>query len=143
MCLAYWWSSAKEAAELPQQGNPSELKAALIFAGLYALVLLAAEWSKENFGTQGLYVVAILSGLTDMDAITLSVSDMVARDHLNASNGWRLVLTAAIANLVFKAGIVASLGSKRLFGRVGLLFAVIMALSLAVMGLWDIRPGSN
>ena len=136
VCLVLWWLSSKEPAKLPEQGNPSELKAALIFAGLYALVLLAVAWAKENFGTQGLYVIAILSGLTDMDAITLSLSDMVARKQINPVDGWRLILVAAMSNLVFKAATVAMLGSKRLLGRIAILFAIAFGLSLAVILFW-------
>jgi uncharacterized membrane protein (DUF4010 family) len=137
LCLILWWLSTKEGAGLPEQGNPSELKAALVFAGLYALVLVAAAAAKKNFGTQGLYVVAILSGLTDMDAITLSVSDMVHKKQVNPATGWRLVMTAAISNLAFKAGIVGVLGSGILFRRVLMLFGIVFCLGLAVMMLWQ------
>lgn len=136
VCLVLWWLSTKERAELPEQGNPSELKAALIFAALYAGVLLAVAWAKEQFGTRGLYVVAILSGLTDMDAITLSLSDMVNRKQIDPVTGWRLILVAAMSNLVFKAGTVAALGSRKLLGRIALLFAIAFALSLAVILFW-------
>lgn len=136
ICVVLWWLSTKEPAELPEQGNPSELKAALVFAGLYAVVLVAAAAAKENFGTRGLYVVAVLSGLTDMDAITLSVSDMVHRKEVEGGTGWRLVLVAAMANLVFKAGIVAFVGGGKLFKRIVVLFAIVMGLSLGVMMLW-------
>jgi uncharacterized membrane protein (DUF4010 family) len=143
MCLLLWWLSTKGNAELPEQGNPSELKAALIFAGLYGLVLLAVAWAQENFGTRGLFVVAVLSGLTDMDAITLSLSDMVNQKHIDPANGWRLILVAAMSNLAFKAGTVAVLGSKRLLGRVLILFAIAMAVSLAVLFFWPVSGSKN
>ncbi|MGZ8921021.1 MAG: MgtC/SapB family protein [Limisphaerales bacterium] len=136
VCLVMWWISSKEPTEMPEQGNPSELKAALIFAGLYALVLLAVAWAKANFGTEGLYVVAILSGLTDMDAITLSLSDMVAQKQIDPVTGWRLILVAAMSNLVFKAGTVAMLGSRKLLGRIALLFGIACGLILAVVLFW-------
>lgn len=136
VCLALWWHSSKEKAALPEQGNPSELKAALIFAGLYALVLLAVAWARANFGTQGLYIVAGLSGLTDMDAITLSVSDMVSRQQIQPGTAWRMVLVAAMSNLLFKTAIVAFLGSRRLLGRIVLLFGIAFGLSLAVLLFW-------
>jgi uncharacterized membrane protein (DUF4010 family) len=138
ICLVLWWLSAKEPAALPEQGNPSELKAALIFAGLYALVLVAAAAAKKNFGTEGLYAVAVLSGLTDMDAITLSVSDMVEQKQVAAASGWRLILAAAMSNLVFKAGIVAFLGNRLLLGRIAVLFALAFGWSLGVMVLWGL-----
>jgi uncharacterized membrane protein (DUF4010 family) len=136
LCGVLWWLSTKEKASLPEQGNPSELKAALIFAGLYAVVLLAVAWSKENFGTQGLYVVAFLSGLTDMDAITLSLSGMVNRNELEPDTGWRLILVAAMSNLVFKGLTVAVLGSRALLARISALFGIALALSLAVILFW-------
>ena len=136
ICLVLWWLSTKEKAELPEQGNPSELKAALIFAGLYAFVLLAVAWAQENFGTRGLFVIAVLSGLTDMDAITLSLTDLVNQKHIDPVNGWRLILVAAMSNLVFKAGTVAALGSRRLLGRIAVLFGIAFAIALAVILFW-------
>jgi uncharacterized membrane protein (DUF4010 family) len=136
VCLVLWWISTREKAELPEQGNPSELKAALIFAGLYALVLFAVAWAQENFGTRGLLVVAILSGLTDMDAITLSLSDMVNQKHIDSTTAWRLILVAAISNLAFKLGTVAALGNRQLLLRVSILFAIAAGISLGVIFLW-------
>jgi len=136
VCLVLWWLSTREKAELPEQGNPSELKAALIFAGLYALVLLAVAWAQENFGTRGLLVVAILSGLTDMDAITLSLSDMVNQKHIDSTTSWRSILVAAISNLAFKLGTVAALGNRQLLLRVSILFAIAAGISLGVIFLW-------
>jgi uncharacterized membrane protein (DUF4010 family) len=137
IAVAYWWRSAgKERADLPQQGNPSELKAALVFAGMYALVLLAVAAAKEKFGSSGLYVVAVISGLTDMDAITLSLSDMSSREQLESGTAWRLMLVAAMANLVFKAGAVAFLGSRELLKRIAVLFGLSFAAGLATILLW-------
>ena len=60
----------KQTARMPEQKNPAELKPALVFGALYAIVLLAVAVAKEHFGSAGLYIVAIISGLTDLDAIT-------------------------------------------------------------------------
>src|SRR5258708_20558129 len=64
-------------AQMPEQKNPAELKSAFIFAAIYAVVLLAVAVAKEHFGSAGFYSVAIVSGLTDMDAITLSSPRLV------------------------------------------------------------------
>jgi uncharacterized protein DUF4010 len=45
---------------MPEQKSPAELKAALVFGALYALVLLAVAAAKQHFGSAGLYVVAII-----------------------------------------------------------------------------------
>jgi uncharacterized membrane protein (DUF4010 family) len=136
VALVYWKVTEKEASELPRQANPSELKAALIFAALYAMVLLAAAAAKQRFGNQGLFVVSILSGLTDMDAITLSLSEMVQRKQISSGLGWRLVLSAALSNLVFKAGAVAFLGSGKLFRRILVLFGISLTAGVVLIFLW-------
>ena len=53
---------------LPATGNPTELKTALISARPAALVLLAAAWLSDHAGNRGLYALAFVSGLTDVDA---------------------------------------------------------------------------
>ncbi len=131
------WSMARgEKSEMPKQSNPSELKAALVFGALYGVVLLAVAAAKEYFGQSGLYVVAVLSGLTDMDAITLSVAELVHQDKLDAPTGWRLVLTASLSNLVFKTGVVAVLANRALLGRVALLFGAAFLGGLAIILFW-------
>ena len=115
---------------------PSELGTAIIFGLLYALVLLGVAAAKEHLGEGALYAVAVLSGLTDMDAITLSTAQMIQSDRLEAGFGWRLILVGAMANLVFKSVIVAMLGHRRLAGRVAVLFTLSLAGGVAILLLW-------
>ncbi|MCD6052350.1 MAG: rane protein [Verrucomicrobia bacterium] len=131
-----WIMARGEKAAMPEQKNPSELKTALVFAAMYGLVLMGVAAAKEYFGDSGLYVVAILSGLTDMDAITLSVSQLVQQDQIDPRTGWRLVVTAALSNLVFKTGVVAALGNPALLGRISLLFGGAFVGGLAIIFLW-------
>jgi len=77
---------------MPEQKNPAELKMAFIFVAIYAVVLLAVAFAKEHFGSAGFYTVAIASGLTDMDAITLSSARLVESGHTDPSTGWRAIL---------------------------------------------------
>jgi len=121
---------------MPAQTNPAELKPALIFGGLYALVLWAVAAAQDHFGSAGLYVVGIISGLTDMDAITLSTSQMVASGGLEADTAWRVILVAALANFIFKFGIVAALGSRQLMIRVALAFAAVLVWGGGILWLW-------
>lgn len=107
---------------LPEQTNPAELKPALLFGLLYALVLLGVAAANEHFGREGLYVAAVISGLTDMDAITLSVTQLVNSAGIAPGTGWRLILVAAMANLAFKTATVAVLGERSLLRRVAIGF---------------------
>lgn len=134
--LVAWFVGRDRKAEPPEPENPADLKAALVFGALYAGVLLAVAFARDRFGTAGLYAVAALSGLTDMDAITLSTSRLVAGGRLDPSDGWRAILLAGLSNLVFKAGIVAALGSRALFGRMALLFGVMLAGGGVILWLW-------
>ncbi|HEY1171554.1 MAG TPA: MgtC/SapB family protein [Verrucomicrobiae bacterium] len=131
-----WFKGRDGKSKMPEQKNPSELKAALVFGAMYGLVLLGVAAAKENFGERGLYAVAILSGLTDMDAITLSVSQMVQQQHVDGRTGWRLVIVAALSNLVFKTGIVAVLGNPALLGRVAMLFGGAFIGGLVIIFAW-------
>lgn len=135
LCSAVLWFLNRNATnEMPAQENPSELKSALYFGLLYAAVLFAVAAVKQHFGAGGLYVVAVLSGLTDVDAITLSTAQLVNNARLSADEGWKLILTATLANLVFKAGAVAVLGSRRLLVKVALCYGVVMVAGLLLLG---------
>lgn len=118
------------------QGNPTQLRSAIAFGILFSVVLLAVAASKQQFGDRGLYVVAVLSGLTDMDAVTLSTMQLVQRGTLGADTAWRAVLIAAMANLVFKGTMVALLGNRPLFIRVGAFFAGAFLLGALILAFW-------
>jgi uncharacterized membrane protein (DUF4010 family) len=128
LAVVLWWRGRGEEAADLQPDNPAQLKTALVFGVLYAVVIVAVAWSRKVFGVHGLHVVAVLSGLTDVDAITLSTSRLVAQGQLDADTGWRLVLLAALSNLGFKGGLAAVVGGRRF----GLIVAGAALLALAV-----------
>jgi uncharacterized membrane protein (DUF4010 family) len=133
---AAWLAGRDHDGEPPEPDNPAELKSALVFGALYAAILLAVAFARHRFGTAGLYTVAGLSGLTDMDAITLSTSRLVQASRLEAETGWRAILLASLSNLVFKGGIVAALGSRALLGRLAVLFGAILVGGGLIFWLW-------
>jgi len=103
---------------IPETKNPTELRAALTFGGLYAAVLFGSAWLSEAVGTQGLYAIALASGLTDVDAITLSSLRLFSLDRLDASATIIAAGLAMIANLSFKTGLAISIGGRPLGRRV-------------------------
>ena len=114
---AFWlWRQLAERAEavLPTTGNPTELKTALGFGAVYALVLLAAAWLSDFAGNRGLYVLAFVSGLTDVDAITLSSLRLYALERLELIATVTAVGIAMLANLGFKLGLAAAIGGRAL-----------------------------
>jgi uncharacterized membrane protein (DUF4010 family) len=131
------YARARRALRPPAHiGAPSDLRAAIVFGGLYAAVLFAVALAKEHLGERGLFAVAALSGLTDVDAITLSTAQLLKAGRLDLDTGWRLILTGALANLVFKAAAVAVLGHRRLFARIALQFGIALAGGAAVLAFW-------
>ncbi|MEX0735440.1 MAG: DUF4010 domain-containing protein [Steroidobacteraceae bacterium] len=123
-------------AAMAQHGNPADLKVAMMFAGMYAVVSFAVAATKTEFGVQALYAVAVLSGLTDMDAITLSTSQLVNQGRLDPTTAWRVILVASLSNLVFKGIMVAVIGGRTLPKYVALAFGAAMAVGGAVLWLW-------
>lgn len=131
----WFWDKEKE-NEMPEQGNPTELKGALFFGLLYAVVLFAVAAVKELFGSQALYAVATLSGLTDVDAITLSTSQLVHAERLDANTGWRLILVATMSNLFFKTAIVAVLGHRQLLIKIATLYGIAFLVGIFLLIFW-------
>lgn len=70
-----------------EQENPAQLKSALVFGVIYGLVVLGTAAAKDYFGSSGLYVVAVISGLTDVYAITLSTAKLVSNKNLEPASG--------------------------------------------------------
>lgn len=121
---------------MPEPENPAQFRSALIFGTLFALVLLAVAVVREHFGSAGLYVVGIISGLTDMDAITLSAARMVESDQADASTAWRTIVIAAMSNVVFKFGTAAFLGHRALTIRLAVAFSLVLLCASLILWLW-------
>ena len=103
-----------EGLPLPQVSNPTEIKTALGFGILYALVLLLSAWLQDIAGSRGLYLLALASGLTDVDAITLSSLRMYGMDKLDAAQTVTAITLATLSNLAFKTGLVMVIGGSAL-----------------------------
>ena len=119
-----------------EKTNPSKLGPALFFALMYGGILLAVAAAEDQLGGAGLYAVSALSGLTDMDAITLSTAELVDTGRVDAATGWRAIVIAGISNLIFKAGIVITAGNRRLGRRVGASFGILAAASIVLILAW-------
>lgn len=102
---------------LPEVKNPTEIRSALSFGLLYGVVLLLAAWLQDIAGSQGLYLVALASGVTDVDAITLSTLRLFNQQTLAATPAIVAIALAALANLAFKSGLIAFIGGRELARR--------------------------
>lgn len=118
-------AAAGAASEVPLR-NPFSLLPAIRFAALFAVVLLFVKLVQTYLPGRGLYAVAALAGLTDVDAITLSMAGF-ARDGGDALVASRSIVIAALSNTLLKLGFVVALGSAALKRRVGLATGLLVA----------------
>ena len=128
MALACYWRGAgaeASSADVPLR-NPFSLLPAIRFAALFAAVLLVVKLVQIHLPGQGLYAVAALAGLTDVDAITLSMAGYV-RGGGEATVATRSILIAMLTNTLVKLGFVVALGSAALWRRVGLATIILVA----------------
>lgn len=112
----YGWRTLASAGELPmpEVRNPTELKTAVSFGLLYAVVLLASAWLQDKAGSGGLYIVALVSGLTDADASVLSTMRLFKLETIAGGEAVIAVTLALMANLMFKIGLVLGIGGGQL-----------------------------
>jgi uncharacterized membrane protein (DUF4010 family) len=134
--LAYGkaWRAPDGAPPMPEIKNPTELRTALTFAAIYAVVLLLAAWLSAIAGTAGLYAVALVAGLTDVDAITLSSLRLFNMGDLAGGQVAIAVVLAIIANTAFKLGLILIVGGRPLFRRcAGTMGAIAVGLVVALL----------
>jgi uncharacterized membrane protein (DUF4010 family) len=123
------------AAELPEHEltNPFEFGMALRFGALLAVVILVSHALKDWLGDAGLLVVAFVSGLADVDAITLTVGKLAGASMAPAVALGALLL-AAVANTLVKCAMVVGIAG----GAMGRWVVAVVAAMLAAgaLGLW-------
>lgn len=112
--LYAWRLGRNEPVSDVAHSNPAQLGTAFGFGALYAGVLLVVEFVREALGPGWLYAAAAVSGLTDMDAITLSTATLVRDGLLEHDQAWRLIVVGAQSNLAFKLAAAFALGHPNL-----------------------------
>ncbi|MGD8998985.1 MAG: MgtC/SapB family protein [Granulosicoccaceae bacterium] len=124
---AWTWQhrhSSTLVSEVPLR-NPMELGMAIRFGLLLVAVILLVNFLHDRYGQSGVYVLAIISGLFDVDAITLSLARL-AKTELASAHASLAIVMAAISNSVVKALFVISIAGRRL----GTLVALIMGIAI-------------
>lgn len=123
----YAWRKTIKGTELyvPETSNPAELHSAIGFGLLYVIVLLGSAWMADLAGSQGLYAVALVSGLTDVDAITLSSLRLFNLGQLSETQTVTAISIAFLSNVAFKFGMVAFIGGWALARQVAIGFGAI------------------
>jgi uncharacterized membrane protein (DUF4010 family) len=92
--------------------NPFEFVAVLKMAALLATIALLARWAAESLGGEAVLAVAAVTGLADVDAVTLSVLQLVPTPVTPQLAGAAIGIAVA-SNIVAKCGYAFALGGAR------------------------------
>jgi uncharacterized membrane protein (DUF4010 family) len=131
IALLLAWRSLRDTHTPPQTlKNPLQFRAAIEMAVLFQIVLFVVFYVRREVGNSGLMVSGFVLGLTDMDALTLSMTRSVATGTLIEAAA-RAITIGVVANSMMKAGIAAVIGSAGFRWRAG---AALIAMAAAAAG---------
>jgi uncharacterized membrane protein (DUF4010 family) len=116
--------------------NPFSLKSAINFALVFATILMATRLATTYLGSDWLPLVAIVSGLTDADAIAFSLSSLEHAGLISLDWASFNLVLGALSNTFMKLLLIFSLGHRDLFKQLLLSFLVIGAVGLVTMFLY-------
>lgn len=125
----YNWKRLKNEGELPmpETSNPTEIHAALGFGLLFVIVLFCAAWLSDIAGSGGLYIVSVVAGLTDIDAIALSSLRLLNMEKLSSEQAVISIALAFISNMTFKFGLAFAIGGIALARHIAIGFIAIVS----------------
>jgi uncharacterized membrane protein (DUF4010 family) len=132
--LQFWYAKPSAESKVPAAalgrtgGNPLELGPAVIFALLFIAVSFASNWAKAEFGTFGIYTLAAIVGVTDIDPFVLNLAQGGTAGMSNSALA-AAILIAASSNNILKALYAAFFAG----GRATAMSAAVLVL-LAVSG---------
>jgi uncharacterized membrane protein (DUF4010 family) len=131
-CVYLWFAERTSEKGEVSVHNPFELGPAIKFGLLYAAILLVSKAAQVYLGDAGVYLSSIVAGLTDVDAITLSMSRLAGEATIPQVTAARAIVLAAMSNTAVKAGIVAAVGTNSLRRHVLPIFTLILITGVVV-----------
>ncbi|ENJ1690506.1 MgtC/SapB family protein [Vibrio parahaemolyticus] len=119
--LPAWWiwrrSEVEQIEQSNKQSNPLALQSALFFGMMLAVIMLLSHALAEWFGNTGVLILSALSGITDVDAISLALGRQSIQ-ILSVTTAALGILIAASVNTIVKMSMVVAIGDKKLWLRV-------------------------
>ena len=137
LCIAGYYFIRSQRAEPEIQSmqfdNPFSLKSSINFALVFALILVITRLATTYLGTAWLPLVAIVSGLTDADAIAFSISDAQQAGMITTEWASFNLVLGALSNTFMKLFLVFTLGHRALFKHLLVSFLVIGTVGIVTM----------
>ncbi|MCB9291327.1 MAG: MgtC/SapB family protein [Lewinellaceae bacterium] len=117
LAVGYYLSTREgqgpQEGEGPEISNPINFKEALVFALIYVAIQFVVGYAEEQFGDKGVYFAAAISGLTDVDAITISMANY-GKQSIDLSVAGLSVVIGAFSNTSVKYAFCLVFGNNRL-----------------------------
>ena len=135
-----WLRSRNDRAERGEEAtreisfkNPFSLGPAIKFSLFFVGILFVAKIAKIYLGDKGLYLASLVSGLADVDAITLSIAEQTDTDQLSRNVGSIGITIAVVSNSIVKSGIALYSGGWKFGLRVGAVLLGATGTGLALL----------
>lgn len=136
IALVLWWRGRADVpAPVAPPSNPLQIRPALEMAALFQIVLFAVDGARRFFGESGLLLSGAVLGLTDVDALTISMSRTPAAGIAPAVAAEAIAI-GILANCLLKLGLAVTYGTppfRRLAGTALAAMAVAIAAAIGVI----------
>jgi uncharacterized membrane protein (DUF4010 family) len=131
--LAYMWvrKSSPPGRDFNVK-DPFGIIPALMFGAFFAFILVVSKLANVYFGDAGIYAAGIVSGLADVDAITLTMASLVGTT-LSSNVAVTAIILAAVTNTLVKLAIAYVLGTREFGLGMARIFLPISLLGLATL----------
>lgn len=126
----------KTESQLPL-GKPLEMTNAILFGVLYVAILLVITYANDYFGDEGIFITSGIAGLSDVDAISISISKMSVIT-LSAKTAQNAILIATLANTISKFVIALWASSKEMRKNVLIGYGLIFVAALVAFGILNL-----
>lgn len=127
--LFFWFKDRKvpegSQKHFESMHSPFRLAPAVKFGLFFALILFLVKFSESVIGNKGLYMTSVLSGVLDVDAITVSVSTLAKTEIAKLSATYAIII-ATMVNTVAKGMIVLALGNRKVAIKILVVFALML-----------------
>ena len=137
-CFVLWKKSGKEKGEEVPYQNPFNISLAVKFAIIFAVIVFISRLTEVLFGDSGIYIISVLTGLSDVDPMTLTMSQISRDDPSKLSQATIAITLAAFANTAMKGVMACILGSKEFRKIILLGFGIILlagAITLVIVNM--------
>jgi uncharacterized membrane protein (DUF4010 family) len=133
VALLLAWRSLRDRHTAPSMlKNPLQFRAAIEMALLFQVVLFAVHYMRTWIGETGLLATGFVLGLTDVDALTLSMTRSVT-SGTSIEAACRAIAMGIVANSMMKAGIAVVVGSGRFKWQAGAALAAMATAGAAAL----------